>query len=152
LSKSEEQLDKVLEVGRSATMSVVDLPTVLLRGGQHVEVILRVAILVDPRDGRCYTLGWVLDKIGNDDYRLAEGPLVLFKPNLVMTCDLDVDKSRFFLGTPSPDAFAVMRLPDGTPLAMPAEARTYAALRRFTPQSVFGLETALWKAVFPERK
>ncbi len=75
LSKSEEQLNQVLEVARSPTMAVADAPTILARGTQHVHVMLRYAFLVDPRDGRCYTLIWILDKDGAGGYRLGSTAL-----------------------------------------------------------------------------
>ena len=120
----------------------------LLRGNAHVQVMLRYAFLVDPRDGRCYTLIWVLDKDAAGGYRLGDGPLVLMQPNLVTDCEMRVDASKFFLGTPGPDAFAVLRLPAGKPVAWPAGLGLLAAERRFTPSSAHRLELGLWNVVF----
>jgi hypothetical protein len=148
LSKSEEQFNHVIEVARSPTMVVADAPTVLARGAQHVQVMLRYAFLADPRDGRCYTLIWILDKDGAGGYRLGNTPLVLMKPNLVTDCEMRVDASKFSFGTPSPDAFAVLRMPPGAVLEWPAGLRTLAAERQFTPGSAYRLEMELWKAAF----
>jgi hypothetical protein len=133
-------------------MALADAPTILARGKEHAAVMLRYAFLVDPRDGRCYTLIWVLDKDGAGGYRLGNTPLVLMKPNLVTECEMQVDASKFFLGTPGPDAFAVLHMPQGTPLAWPASLRTLAAERQFTPSSAYRLELELWNAVFSPKQ
>ena len=152
LSKSEEQLNLVVEVARSSTMAIADAPTVLARGTDHAQVLLRYAFLADPRDGRCYTLIWVLDKDPSGGYRLGNTPLVLLQPNLVIDCEMRVDANKFFLGTPGPDAFAVLRLPPGTPLAWPTNLRSLAAERQFTPSSAHRLELELWNALFAPKQ
>jgi hypothetical protein len=149
LSKSEEQLSQIVEIARSPTMAIVDSPANWVRDGKHVPAVVRYAFLVDPRDGRAYTLVWLLDK-QDDSYRLAAGPLVLMRPNLVADCDMHVDASKFTLGIPSADAFAVTRLPPGVQLAMPEPARVVAALRRLTPALAHQLEVGLWSAIFPD--
>jgi hypothetical protein len=152
LSKSEEQLNHFVEMARSQTMVVADTPTILARDKEHVQVMLRYAFLVDPRDGRCYTLIWVLDKDGAGGYRLGNTPLVLMRPNLVTICEMRVDASKFFLGTPGPEAFAVLHMPQGTPLAWPAGLPALAAERQFTAGSAYRLELELWNAVFSPHK
>lgn len=148
LTKSEEQLDKVVELGRSSTMTLIDSPTVLLRGGVHVDVVLRYAVLADPRDGRVYTIAWILDRAG-DGYQLGPERPVLLKPNQVTECPMHVDRGRFFLGTPGPEAFAVTQLPAGTPLAIPPSLARVAAATTFTPRIAYELEVGLWKLIFP---
>ena len=133
-------------------MAVVDAPTILARGNQHVALVLRYAFLVDPRDGRCYTLIWFLDKDGAGGYRLGDTPLELMKPDLVTDCEMHVDASKFFLGTPGPDAFAVLRMPPGRPLAWTANLRWLAAQPRFTPGTTYRLELDLWNALFSPSK
>ncbi|HEY5315361.1 MAG TPA: hypothetical protein VIK18_22710, partial [Pirellulales bacterium] len=118
LSKTEEHLNQILIVARSPTMALVDSPATWVRNGQHVPVMVRYACLVDPRDGRIYTLAWLLDKQAAG-YRLADATLVLMPPNLVANCDMHVDASKFVLGIPGADAFAVCQLPPGTRVALP---------------------------------
>jgi hypothetical protein len=150
LSTSEKQLDQTLEIARTPTMLLVDSPSVIIRNGAHVEVVLRYAFLVDPRDGRPSTLVWVLAPDGDRAYRLAaDTPVILIKPNLVSVCDMHVDSSKFFLGTPSEDAFAVLKLPQGSPLRMSEECRPLAVGRQFTPATAYRLELGLWKMLFP---
>ncbi len=74
------------------------------------------------------------------------------QPNLVTDCEMRVDASKFSLGTPGPDAFAVLRMPQGTVLAWPDALRSLATERQFTPGSAYRLEMELWKAVFSTRQ
>jgi hypothetical protein len=151
LLENENQLKNVVQVARSATMAMVDYPLTMLRGNTHVPVILRHAYLVDPRDGRLFALLWTIDKSGRE-YRLAEGPLLLLEPNQVLDAQLHVDATKFFLGAPSPEAFAITSLPAGTALPPPPQFAALAASRHFTPNTAYQLELGLWDALFPNRR
>lgn len=149
LSKSEEYLSETVVVTYSSTMAIFDSPCNWVRSGKHVPAVVRYACMVDPRDGRIFTLAWLLDKT-DSGYRLAEPSMVLLPPNLVADCPMHVDASKFFLGIPAADAFAVTRLPPGTRLPMPEAARTLAADGSFAPAtSTHRLEVSLWAAIFP---
>jgi hypothetical protein len=153
LGKLEEQLDQVIEVARSSTMSLVDVPMFILRDQAHVQVVLRYAFLIDPRDGRSYTLVWTLDRNDGQGYRLAaDSPMILVQPNLINKRELHVDATKMFLGVPALDAFAVVKLPPGRPRALPDASKKWARARQFTPQSTFELETGLWQAIFPVKE
>jgi hypothetical protein len=150
LSESEKQLDKVVQVARTSTMAIVDFPSVLLRGNQHVESVLRHVYLVDPRDGAVHALLWVLDKVP-EGYRFSGDALLELKPDQVVDCELHVDSSKFFLGSPGADAFAASNLPQGTPLAMPEDAKAAAAATKFSANSAYQLELRLWNILFPAK-
>lgn len=152
LGEAEARLDKIMLMGRSATMAVVDYPGCILRGEKHVEIILRHAYLVDPRNGRVTALIWIVDQ-GPDGYRpAADGPIVRLAPHAALNQELHVDSTKFFLGLPGPDAFAQMRRPQGTPLDVPDEVRAASCAKSFSPNSLYRLETALWKALFTTNK
>jgi hypothetical protein len=148
LAENEKQVHNIVQVARSATMAVVDYPSVLLRGGRHAPVVFRQAYLVDPRDGGVYSLLWILDPVG-DAYRRADSSLMLLEPNQIFACDLHVDTTQFFLGTPTPEAFAIVRTPAGTRLRESSNFASLADLRQFTPNTAYQLELSLWDALFP---
>jgi hypothetical protein len=149
LGRLEEQLAQVVEVARSSTMALVDVPIFMLREQAHVQVVLRYALLIDPRDGRSYTLVWILDRKDGQGYQLAaDSPLILVKPNLVKKRELHVDATKIFLGIPALDAFAIVTLPPGVPRVLPDAVKKWGSVRQFTPQSTFELETGLWQAIF----
>ena len=60
---------------------------------------------------------------------------------------LNVKKNRFTFGIPASDAFAMVRIPPGTPFRMTDELRQHAGRRRFDEQSYRALWTALAKAL-----
>ena len=148
LAENEKQLHNIVQVARSATMAVVDCPSVLLRDGNHASVVFRHAYLVDPRDGGVYSLLWMLDP-AEDEYRRTESGLLLLEPYQIFACDLHVDTTRFFLGTPTPEAFAIVRTPAGTRLTESPNFSSLAELRQFTPNTSYQLELSLWNALFP---
>jgi hypothetical protein len=148
LEKTEEHLNQILIVARSPTMAIVDSPATWVRHGEHVPAMVRYACLVDPRDGRAYTLTWLLDT-QPAGYRLADATLVLMPPNLVADCDMHVDADKFTLGIPGADAFAVNQLPPGQRRTMPESIRALAAEKAFTPATTHQLEVGLWTAIFP---
>lgn len=152
LAESEARLEKVILVARSPTMAIVDYPGCILRGEKHVEIILRHAYLVDPRNGRVTGLIWIVDKTP-DGYRpAADGPMVRLVPHAALNQELHVDSNKFFLGLPGPDAFAQMQPPAGTPLNLSDDVRTAACVTTFSPNSLYRLETALWQALFAADK
>lgn len=151
LSKSEEQFDQILEIAHSSTMSLIDVPTVFARGAKHVACVLRYAVLADPRDGRIYTLAWLLEPAGAN-LVLVEGTSERVQPGAVAVCPMRVDASKFNLGMPSPDAFAVLKMPPGEAWPLPPEARATAVLRRYTPLDAHQLEVSLWSGLFPAQR
>jgi hypothetical protein len=56
---------------------------------------------------------------------------------------LSVRRDKFLLGVPSPDAFALVRIPQGRAVAYTAELQRLACKRQFTAQQVLDLEGQL---------
>ncbi len=105
-------------------------------------MIMRHAVLVDPDTGRLSTLVWLLSKTPAG-YGLAESNLQLLPPNMQEARLLHVLKDRFTLGIPSPDAFALVRIPQGTALPWTPDLQRTAALGTFAREQVLGLERSL---------
>ena len=146
LSQSEKELAKVVEIGRSATMSLFDSPAILLREEKHEAVVLRHAVLVDPDDGQLETLVWVLN-ISADRYLPASQRLRRLKPNLVFDCYLHVDSDEVIAGIPNSTAFAMFSLPGGDKLDKPRSLGNITARRRMTPRDLERIEVQLRRAL-----
>jgi hypothetical protein len=147
LAENEAILDKdVYQVARTATMLVFDAQCVMLAGKDHVKVAMRHAILVDPGSGRLTTLVWLLSKTATG-YAPAERALQLLPLNMAEARLLHVNKDRFTLGIPSPDAFALVRIPQGTPVPYTPELLQSATVGPFARDQVFALEAAIRKAL-----
>jgi hypothetical protein len=146
LAENEKILDKdVYQVARTATMLVFDAQSNMLFGKEHVKRIMRHAVLTDPDTGRVRTLVWLLAK-GPSGYVPAEKAIQLLPPNMQEARLLHVLKDKFTLGIPSPDAFALVRIPQGQPIAYTPELQQTATVAAFNRDQVFALELALRRA------
>jgi hypothetical protein len=143
LSENEAILDKdVRQVARTSTMLVFDAESTMLSGKNHVRLTMRHAILADPDTGRLSTLVWLLSRSGSG-FETAEKSLQLLPPNMQEARLLHVLKDRFTLGIPSPDAFALVRIPQGTPVPYTPQLQRAATAGPFARDQVFSLESAL---------
>jgi hypothetical protein len=107
---------------------------------------LRHAILVDPDTGRLSTLVWLLSKTPSG-FEPAEKTLQLLPANVHEARLLHVLRDRFTFGIPSPDTFALVRTPQGTPIPYTPDLQQAASVGSFTRDQVFALESALRAAV-----
>jgi hypothetical protein len=144
--KREDELAQFVSPVVTRTMVLVDLPAYVLRGTDHVKVVMRYSALVDVKDGRIHTLCWMLDKAENEgSYTFAGDSFTLMEPNQTMSWELHVDTSKYSFGLPTPEAFAATTLPRGTPLKAPDDLKFAAAAKRFTAQDADELEEQLRK-------
>ncbi|MGD9645621.1 MAG: hypothetical protein AB7U73_07910 [Pirellulales bacterium] len=148
LNGAERNMDSALLIAQSSGMAIVDFRAIVRRGVEHVDSILRYAVMVDNRNGQFFTLAWQveLDTAGN--YAQAPAEVQWLPRNMVEDNPLFVDASKFTLGIPNTRAFAVAKLPTGRPVALTPRIRALAALPRFTEQSLYELEVGLWQAIY----
>ena len=141
IEENEKILDKdVRQVARTDTMLVFDAKSVVLRGGKHVPMIMRHAILVAPSTGKLFTLVWLL----TPEYEAAEKAMQLLPTGMHEKRYLSVDRDKFnALGIPSKDAFALRQLPQGTPVVYSPQLRQLAGTSKFTAEVTNRMETAL---------
>ncbi len=147
LAENEAILDKdVYQVARTATMFVFDAQSVMQAGREHARMVMRHALLVEPATGRLQTLVWLLNKTPTG-YVPAERELQLLPPNMQEARLLHVLKERFTLGIPSPDAFALVRIPQGKAVPYTLPLQQLATASAFARDQVFELETSLRAAI-----
>jgi hypothetical protein len=150
LAENEAILDKdAVQVARTDTMLVFDAQATMLFGKDHVKRVMRHAIVVDPDSGRLATFVWLLTRTPSG-YAPSEGVLQLLPPNMQEARLLHVLKDRFTLGIPSPDAFALVRIPQGTSVPYTPQLQQVATTGSFTRENALALESALravvWKS------
>jgi hypothetical protein len=149
LAENEAILDKdVYQVARTGTMLVFDAQSTMLAGKDHVKMVMRHAILVDPDTGRVATFVWLLTR-SPTGYEPAEKSMQLLPPNMQEARLLHVLRDRFTLGIPSPDAFALVRIPQGTAIPYTPELQRAATVASFTRDQVMALEAALHATLRP---
>jgi hypothetical protein len=149
LGENERILDQdVNQVARTSTMLVFDARTVMRVGTEHVRRVMRHAIVVDPATGRLATFVWLLGDDGRGGYAAAEPAVQLLPADMHEARMLAVKRDRFTLGIPSPDAFALVRIPQGTAVPYTPALQRLAAVKNFTAEQVIALETALRATAF----
>ena len=148
LNGAERNMDSALRIAQSDGMAIVDFRAIVRRGTEHIDSILRYAVLVDNRNGQFFTLSWQveLDTAGN--YAQASSELQWLPRNMVEDNPLFVDSSKFTLGIPNTRAFAVAKLPTGRSLIVPPQVRALAALPRFDQRTLHELEVGLWQTIY----
>jgi hypothetical protein len=131
------------QVARTGTMVVFDHKAFVLKGGEHRPMVIRHAILASPTTGQVSTFVWLLGPGSGGGYTLAEKGLQKLPPGLREDRVLSVDADKFTLGIPSPDAFALAKVPQGISLGFSEALRPVAATRTFTAESARRLEAEL---------
>ena len=148
LKENEDILDnEVRQVVRTDTMLIFDANSYMLYNNKHERMVNRYAILVLPESGKLAALVWLLAFDGPSQYKAAEPAMQFLPPNMHESRLLSVKRERFkvvlLVYMPEPDAFALMRIPQGTTVPYTSELERLATIKEFTPQQVEELETKL---------
>jgi hypothetical protein len=132
------------QVARTRTMVVFDANAYVLYNRKHSRMVIRHAILASPRDGRLSTFVWLLGSDGQGGYALAEPTLQLLPAGMREDRVMSVDGRKFnAFGVPGPDAFALARIPQGTPVRFSPTLSPLAVVRRFDADAAVRLESEL---------
>ena len=151
LAGGEAHVQEICCVARSRTMLILDAPNVLLHEDKHRLVVLRYAILVDPKTGRLDTLLWLLELEDGGAYLGPVGPMQWLPPSKLVDCLLHVDRDEFILGVPTTKGFAMVQIPQGRQtLAFSQELKSTAAQSRLTRASARELERQLRSLISQE--
>jgi hypothetical protein len=147
LDENEKHIDADLrQVARTANLSLFDATkAVMRRGADHVHMVMRHAVVIDPSSGAAYTFIWLLSR-QRDGYALAEKQLQLIPEGTREARYLSVKRDKFVLGMPTPEAFALVRTPQGKPIAWTPELAKVAAVKHFRGEQVAMLEKLLLAA------
>lgn len=152
LAENEKCLDNdVRQIARTPTMLLFDAQAVMRQGSDHVRMVNRHAILVDPATGQIHTLIWLLTK-DRSGYGLADKAMQLIPDSMREQRLLSVKRDRFVLGMPTAEAFALVRIPQGTAVAYTPELEKLAGVKELTKEQVPVLEKALLAAASAARK
>ena len=140
LEENERVLDEdVRQVVRTDHLCIFDARAVMRRDDAHVKMVMRHALVVDPASGKLYTLVWLL----TSDFQPAEDALQLLPDGMREQRLLSVKRDEFTLGIPSPEAFALRRIPQGKAVPYDAALKRVAALKTFTEAGVPEVEAVL---------
>jgi hypothetical protein len=147
LGAQQKSLADVEAVGTHPEAVVFDAPTLMLRDQDHEELVVRHLVRLDPRSGRCATCTWLIDAATDDAPRPLDEPPRLVEEGTREERAIHVDGSRFTLGFPTKQAFAVESLPPGRKLDWSAAFRTSAARAAYPRSEVEALVAAADAAI-----
>lgn len=132
LNAKQKSLGDIVCVGKHATAVAFDAPTLMLRGDEHEDLVVRHLVRLDPRSGLCSTCVWLVPATDDGAATPLEDPLRLVDGSTREDRSIHVDGRRFTFGLPTKRAFAVEDLPPGrrvdwsTSLRTAADAPTYS--------------------------
>lgn len=147
LGAQQKSLADVEAVGTHPEAVVFDAPTLMLRDEDHEELVVRHLVRIDPRSGRCATCTWLIDVDAEETPRPLDDPPRLVEEGTREERAIHVDGSRFTLGFPTKQAFAVESLPPGRKLDWSTAFRTSAARVAYPRNQVEELVAAADAAV-----
>jgi hypothetical protein len=144
LAMQEIECDATVSVvARSATALIYDVQRFFAFGDQHVEGILRHAVLVDPRTGELAVFMWrvPLEEVS----RAHESPIHLLPESLVTDMHLRLTPGKGgALSFSSAKDFAIVEVPPGREeFPVEGELATIAYAPRITPKSARELDRRL---------
>jgi hypothetical protein len=143
LADNEKAIDTDFpQVARTPTMIVCDLQAIMRKADDHVRMLLRHAVVVDPDTGKTYTFIWLLSKT-RAGYSLAEKEMQFIPENLREERMLSFLRSKFVLGLPTGEAIGLVRTPKGEAVPWTPELEKVAAAKEFTKEQVIELEKGL---------
>ncbi len=126
---------------RSDTLVVMDTPIVIRTPTKNQPMVLRYAVVVDPRSGRLDTLCWLIEKDDQDRLLRIVSPLQWLPPNKLIDCKLYVDASEYLFGIPSKNAYACLSIPQGqVQLNVPPNAERLAIQQRYDDRNAAALD------------
>jgi hypothetical protein len=147
LGAKHKSLAEIECVGSDDTAVAFDVPTLMFRNDAHTELVVRHLVRVDPRTGAWSTCAWLAEAADGGPVVPTNEPLRLIPGGTREDRAIHVDGSRFMLGFPTKQAFAVEDLPPGgavpwsPPLLAAADAHAYA------PPAFAQLTTAVEQAI-----
>ena len=145
---NEESLSDINCVARSRNHVVFDAPTIMLYDGEHETMIVRYLVWASPKSGDISTFVWLLDNPpDNRNHRTMESTLQQLPENMREDRVMNVKGDRFTFGIPSKDAFALVRIPQGTAIKFTPRLKKIAGHRNYDKASLTELLQALTDAV-----
>ena len=108
LRRNEQGLqNSFVQVAQSSAMVVCDYSSLVYHRGGHRWMVIRHAVLLNETEGRLTMLAWLLERVSDQAYTLAEDRLQLLPPAMREDRVFHVDADQFFFGIPKSEAFAV---------------------------------------------
>ncbi|MGI9471565.1 MAG: hypothetical protein ACR2NZ_08545 [Rubripirellula sp.] len=136
LSGNEDCLNDLVQVARTSRMIIFDAKANMLIGDKHEERYLRYFIWASPASGKLGILVWQLKDNGKDRYTIDCANMQLLPAGYREDRQINVSKGGLLSSIPTPDRFAMVQIPPGTPVPFSSKMREVAALKNLTPDNL----------------
>jgi len=147
LNAKQKSLGEIACVGSHGTAVVFDTPSLMLRGEEHEEFVVRQLVRIDPQSGTCSTCAWLMSTDDHGSLEPVDEPLRIIDGGTREARPIHVDGRRFTFGLPTKRAFAVEDLPPGRRVDWSTSLRTAADVPTYTNEALDRLVTELDTAV-----
>lgn len=131
-SANEAALKEVKQTARYSNGLILDGPILMFANGRHEYQMARYFFWVSKTTGELGTLVWAMQDQGGDRYLCTSDHMELLPSNMREIRHMHVDGDEFMFGfKPSKKAFAVVQLPQGTPVPFTDPLKEVATLKTF---------------------
>lgn len=149
---NEEALKDILQIARTPHAMLIHAPTRMLYQNEHRMMAVRFLIWVSPTDGNLWTMVYQLDPSPNGSLTAVGDAFQVLKAGTIEDRVINVKGDRFTLGIPAADAFAVVRIPQGTAVPFTDELKRLATLKSYDANSFAELLRAFDTAMKQRRQ
>lgn len=149
LGGNEDCLKDVVQIARTERLVMFDVKANMLNQNVHRMMTLRHLIWVSPNTGKLGMLVWLLDDGDEDDgdYKLAEEQMQLLPPGYQEDRVIHVSEGGLFSRIPTPDRFALVSVPPGTPVPFSDSMRAVAARKTFDREDMQHLVVGVGQSI-----
>lgn len=132
---NEEALKDILQIARTPQAMLIHAPTRMLYQNEHRMMAVRFLIWVSPGDGNLWTMAYQLAPMTDGSFTVVGDTFQVLKAGTIEDRVMNVKGDRFTLGIPAADAFALVRLPQGTAVPFTNGLKQLAAAKRYDEAS-----------------
>jgi hypothetical protein len=146
LADNEAALSGIMLTAQDRCSAVIDAPSVVRLEDRNQKLTVRFYVWVTKADGRLGTAAWLLRPTPRGP-EFVEDTFQFLPPGTVEDRVMHVDKSKFLLGLPTADAFAMASIPRGREFSVTARLKAIGNRPTFDQASLAELTASLSEAL-----
>jgi len=136
LGGNESSLDDVIQVARTPQLVIFDAKANMLVDQRHEERTIRHFLWVAEKSGNLGCLVWLLNDGDDSRYQVVEPTFQLLQPRLEEDRVIHVSDGGFLSSVPTPDRFAMVKIPQGIAVPFASSLQQVAGLKQFDRRTI----------------
>jgi len=132
LAGNEDCLDEIVQVARTRQLIVFDAKANMLVDETHKQRIIRHFVWASPDGGKIGFLVWLLDETKAAQYAFASPAMQWLPGGYQEDRQIHVSAGGLLSSIPTPDRFAMVKLPPGVTVPMSEKLKSVAGNKSFT--------------------